>query len=146
MDKTKVDEYLQQGMYGAKQTKPDERRKFLSTLRERVVIALTQSEVRTKGIPNQVDNLMKENREAHLFLNGNMDYSYLSKYVKLAKKLSISYTLVTNQEHDSELGMVLAYDHAIDKEDIYLTDVKTEITPKAEQKKGLLSFVKKIFK
>lgn len=146
MDKTKVDEYLQQGMYGAKQTKPDERRKFLSTLRERVVIALTQSEVRTKGIPNQIDNLMKENREAHLFLNGNMDYSYLSKYVKLAKKLSISYTLVTNQEHDSELGMVLAYDHAIDKEDIYLTDVKTEIAPKAEQKKGLLSFVKKIFK
>ncbi|MEM5596765.1 DUF1694 domain-containing protein [Niallia circulans] len=40
-----LDEYMQKGMYGAKETKPEERRKFLSTLRERVVIALKQSQV-----------------------------------------------------------------------------------------------------
>ncbi len=43
-DKT-VDLYLQQGMYGPLQTKPDERHLFLGSPRERVIIALTKGQV-----------------------------------------------------------------------------------------------------
>ncbi|SID83289.1 Uncharacterized conserved protein [Mycobacteroides abscessus subsp. abscessus] len=50
-----VDDYVKQGMYGQKQTKPDERRKFLGTIRERIVIALTQPQVRREGTHREVE-------------------------------------------------------------------------------------------
>ncbi|WP_210367267.1 YueI family protein [Bacillus sp. REN3] len=144
MGNNKVDEYLQQGIHGAKQTKPDERRRFLTTLRERVVIALTKAQVMKKGVEMEVLVLMDENPSAHLFLNGNISYSYLSKYIKAAKKRGIEFTIVTNKEYDSELGLVFAHDHAIDKEDIYLAKKKPQV--QLEEKKGLFSGFGKLFK
>ncbi|WP_369390223.1 YueI family protein [Mesobacillus selenatarsenatis] len=146
LSKSNVDEYLQQGIHGAKQTKPDERRRFLTTIRERVVIALTQGEVMRKGVEPEVEQLMDENREAHLFLNGNISYPYLSEYIKAAEKRGIEFTIVTNKEYDSELGLVLAHHHAIDKEEIYLGKKKPVIqTAPAKKKKGFLSGFGKLF-
>nr|WP_318999818.1 YueI family protein [Mesobacillus sp. S13] len=143
---SKLDEYLQQGIHGAKQTKPDERRRFLTTLRERVVIALTQGEVMRKGVEPEVEQLMDENREAHLFLNGHISYRYLSEYIKAAEKRGIEFTIVTNKDYDSELGLVLAHNHAIDKEEIYLGKKKPVIqTAQANKKKGFLSGFRKLF-
>ncbi|PLR99221.1 YueI family protein [Bacillus sp. T33-2] len=146
MERTNVDEYLQQGIHGAKQTKPDERRKFLGTLRERVVAVLTQGQVRSGEADKEVQTLIQEHPKAHLYLNGNMDYSHLSKYINMAKKPNLQYTLVTNREYDSEFGLVLAYDHAIDKEDIYLS--KQQSAPKTKETSGggVFTFFSKIFK
>ncbi|MCM3666582.1 YueI family protein [Mesobacillus subterraneus] len=139
MSNNKIDDYLQQGIHGAKQTKPDERRRFLTTLRERVVIALTQAQVMKKGVEPQIEQLMDENPQAHLFLNGNISYTYLSKYIKAAEKRDIEFTIVTNKEYDSELGLVLAHDHAIDKEDIYLSKKISPVAQPAKEKKGFFS-------
>jgi uncharacterized protein YueI len=139
-----VDEYLQKGMYGEKQTKPDERRKFLGTLRERIVIALTQPQVRKSGINNEAEKAMKENLRAHLYLNGNMNYEYLSKYIKIASKYRIEYTMVTNKEHNTDIGLVLAYDYAIDKEVIFVEDEKPQIQPEINKQKT--GFFAKLFK
>ncbi|WHY67458.1 YueI family protein [Neobacillus sp. SuZ13] len=144
MKKTTVDEVLQQGIYGPLETKPDERRKFLGTLRERIVVALTKSQVAEANVYPQVEKQMKEKPQAHLFLNGNMSYETLSKYVKLATKYKIEHTLVTNKDHDSEIGLVLAMDHAIDKEDIYITNKELKAV-KQEVKKNK-GFFSKIFK
>ncbi|KUP09245.1 hypothetical protein Q75_01030 [Bacillus coahuilensis p1.1.43] len=140
MKKT-VDDYLQEGIYGAKETKPDERRYFLSTLRERVVIALKQHQVREKGIYKEVEESMKKHPRTHLYLNGNMNYTFLSDYVKKATQLSIPYTMVTNKEYNSELGLVLAYDYAINKESIYIEHKEMEPTPPKEH----TPFLKKLF-
>ncbi|MDE3840816.1 DUF1694 domain-containing protein [Bacillus methanolicus] len=148
LPKQNVDDYIQQGIHGPKETKPDERRKFLGTLRERIVVALTQQQVRENGIYKEAETLMMENPKAHLYLNGNMDYSHLSKYIKVAKKYKIESTIVANKDHDTEIGLVLAYDHAIDKEDIYLSKQKEEKqqSQKGKSKKGLLSVFRNVFK
>ena len=144
LKKTTVDEVLQQGIYGSIETKPDERRRFLGTLRERIVVALTKIQVAETDVYPQVEKAMKENPQSHLFLNGNLSYETLSKYVKLAKKYKIEHTLVTNKEHDSEIGLVLAMDHAIDKEDIYINSKEPKLDVQKEKKsKGFFS---KIFK
>ena len=83
----RLDEYIQQGIHGPREINPDERRKFLGTLRERVVVVLTKSQVREPGTYKEVEDLMQKNRQATLFLNGNMNYSYLSDYIKLALSL-----------------------------------------------------------
>ncbi|MCH1624327.1 YueI family protein [Ferdinandcohnia quinoae] len=144
MGKSNVDDYLQQGIYGKKEIKPDERRKFLGTIRERVVMALTAAQVREVNVYKEVVDSFKINPKAHLYLNGNMDFRYLSKYIKHAERNKLSYTLVTNKEYNSELGLVLAYDYAIDKDEIYIT--KKENTPSEKSSKGLFSIFKKAFK
>ncbi|MGG3561947.1 YueI family protein [Neobacillus rhizosphaerae] len=142
MKKPTVDEVLQQGIYGAMETKPDERRKYLGTLRERIIVAMKKSQVAETEIYPQIEQLMKENSQAHLFLNGNMSYEDLSKYVKMANKQKIEHTIVTNKEHDSEIGLVLAMDHAIDKEEIYITKM-IAVQQEVKKSKG---FFAKLFK
>lgn len=139
MRKPNVDEVLQQGIYGPMETKPEERRKFLGTLRERIIVVLTKPQVGENEIYPQVERFMKENPEAHLFLNGNMDYSVLSKYVKLAAKYKLEHTIVTDKEHGTDIGLVLASDHAIDKEEIYITKKDPLIS---EDQKGKSIFAK----
>lgn len=142
----RIDEYIQQGITGPREINPDERRKFLGTLRERVVVALTQSQVREKGTYSEVEELMKQNKEATLFLNGKMNYTYLSDYIKLANNVGNKYLISTDKEHDTDLGLVLAYDYAIDKENIYITKKENSQTPEQDTDENrLVQFFKKLF-
>jgi uncharacterized protein YueI len=146
LERDKVDEYLQTGMYGPKEIKPEERKRFLGTLRERIVVALTISQVREKKVVNNLEKILKENPKAHMYLNGQIEYASLSKYLKMAGKIGIPFTMVNNQEVESDIGLVLAYDYAVDKEDIF---IKNEIYPqhqvKEEKEGGLLTKLKKLF-
>ncbi|MBM4764541.1 DUF1694 domain-containing protein [Bacillus sp. B15-48] len=145
--KENIEEYLQQGIHGAKEIKPDERRRFLGSLRERVVVALTKAQVRQDTIELEFKRILEENKEAKLYLNGNMNYPALSKYIQLAEEKSVGYKIVTNKEHDSEYGLVLAYDYAIDKEDITLAKAKKNFPIKTSTGgKGFGSFVKTLFR
>ena len=142
LKKTTVEEVLQQGIYGPLETKPDERRKYLGTIRERIIVALYKKQVAEAEVYPQIEQSMKEYSGAQLFLNGNMSYEELSKYVKLATKNKIEHKIVTNKEHDTEIGLVLAMDDAIDKEEIFITKKEPNLE-KPQEKKGLFS---KIFK
>lgn len=120
MIKNNVDQYLKQGIYGMKEIKPDERKKFLGTLRERVVAVLYQSQVSENVIYPEIVQLIKKHPKACLFLNGNMTDVYLSKYVELATLHKIRYKIVFNKDYNTDLGLVLAEDTAINQENIYI--------------------------
>lgn len=136
LKKPTVEDILNQGIYGPLETKPDERRKFLGTLRERIVIALLKKQVAEKKVFPQVEQYMKNYPGAHLLLNGKLNYSHLSKYVKLAAKYKLGSTIVTNKEYDTEIGLVLTMDHAIDKEEIY---IRQRGIASVQQKQSLFS-------
>jgi uncharacterized protein YueI len=142
LKKPTVDEVLQQGIYGPLETKPDERRKYLGTIRERIIVALYKRQVAETEVYPQIKQSMKKYPGAQLLLNGNMNYEVLSKYVKLATKNKVEHTIVTNKEHDTEIGLVLAMSHAIDKDEIFISK-NDPIPEKTQVKKGLFS---KIFK
>jgi uncharacterized protein YueI len=144
LNKPSVDEVLQQGIQGPKEIKPDEKRKFLGTFRERIILALKKGQVMELDIYPQVEKGIQENLDAQLLLNGNISYEMLSKYVRLAKKYRIEHTIVANMEHDTEIGLVLAMDHAIDKEEIYVTEKELEPAKPPRQEKP--SFFSKLFR
>lgn len=144
MERGKVDEYLQQGIYGPMEIKPEERKRFLGTLRERIVVALTHAEVRDKTNLAELERIMREHQKAHLYLNGQIEYPTLSKYIKMAGEVGMLFTIVNNQEVETDIGLVIAYDYAIDKEDISL---KKKAKLKIEQQKdsSLFTKLKKLF-
>lgn len=142
LKKPTVEEVINQGIYGPLETKPEERRKYLGTLRERIIVALTKKQVAEAKVYPQIEKYMKEYPKARLFLNGTLNYTELSKYIKIVTKLKTEHTIVTNKDHDTDIGLVLAMDYAIDKEEIYLS--KKAFVPQPAKKHS--SILQKIFK
>jgi len=147
MSNPNLEDYLQKGMYGAKEINPAERIQFLGSLRERVVVALKQSQVMETSVYKEIEEAMKTNKRAKLYLNGHLDYSYLSKYIKVANQVNMEYTIVTNKDGDTEIGLLIAYDHAIDTENIYVEnkgdDLHEDNSSHHVEKKGLFSSIGK---
>ncbi|MFZ3591138.1 YueI family protein [Bacillus sp. DJP31] len=140
-----VDRYLQNGIYGTKEIKPEERERFLGTLRERVVVALTKKQVKEPGIYKEVEDLVKSNIEAKMYLNGNMSYTDLSDYIRIANENGMLFTMVVNKDGESDLGLVLAYDHAIDMEEIFIQQETNDLKDNEEKDQPLVAFFKSLF-
>jgi uncharacterized protein YueI len=139
-----VEDYLEQGIHGPKEIKAGERREFLGTLRERVVIALKRSQVFETNVYPEIEQMMKQYPHSKLFLNGQMDYQYLGKYIKLATSHDIPYKIVLNKDHNSDLGLVLAESNAINKEEIYIK--KQFHAQQVIKKKSFTAFFKRCVK
>jgi uncharacterized protein YueI len=146
MSRTTVDDYLQEGIYGKKEIKPEERKRYLGTLRERVIAVLSQSQVREKTIYPEIEQLIKDNPNATILLNGAMQYSELAKYITLASRNKAGYKIVANKMNITELGLVIANDTAIDKETITIDSrkkAKAEIAKKRSVFSKLANMLKK---
>ena len=116
-----IQDYLNRGMYGNKETNVDERKQFLSTIRERIIVALTNRQVMKNETYAPFVQLIKDYPDCHLYLDGDLDYSFLSKYIKIVNKLEIPFTIVNDVKHETEIGLVLATkSRAINKNDIFV--------------------------
>lgn len=144
MSRLKVEDYLEQGIHGPKEIKAVERREFLGTLRERVVIVLKRSQVFETNVYPEIEQMMKQYPHSNLFLNGQMDYQFLGKYIKLAMSHDIPYKIVLNKDHNSDLGLVLAESNAINKEEIYIK--KQFHAQQVIKKKSFTAFFKRCVK
>ncbi|WP_406945384.1 YueI family protein [Halobacillus sp. SY10] len=144
MKKPDMEDYLQEGIYGSRQTKPGERKQYLGTLRERVLIALTKGQVMQEKGQEELVALMKSYQDANLLLNGDVSYRFLSPYMDLAEKHNIHHSTVSNQETHSEFGAVLTLAYAIEKEHIRIEEQK-EVGESSEQN-GWTDFFKSLFK
>ena len=139
--KKNVDDYLQEGIYGARETLPDERRLYLGTIRERIELVLLQNQLREEDVYPEVITAIEENPGLTLYLNGNMGYRFLSKYIQLVSDRDASYTVVTSKEHNSPYGLVAAHSEAIDKEEIDIPKRNS----KTKKKKSKGSFLSRWF-
>ncbi len=117
-----VEDYLQEGIHGQKQNKPEERNMYLGTLRERVEIALTIGQVMQSNVYTEVANSMRTSQSLQLYVNGSISYPHLSKYIKLANEKNVPFTIVQNKGTQTPIGLVLAHNTAVDKERVYVED------------------------
>ncbi|PEE38662.1 YueI family protein [Bacillus pseudomycoides] len=117
-----VEDYLQEGIHGQKQNKPEERNMYLGTLRERVEIALTIGQVMQSNVYTEVANSMRTSQSLQLYVNGSISYPHLSKYIKLANEKNVPFTIVQNKGTQTLIGLVLAHNTAVDKEQVYVED------------------------
>lgn len=115
-----LDDYINKGVYGEKEIKKEEKITFLGTFRERIIAVLTNAQVRESGVYKEIEELMKKHKDAKLLLNGEINYNDLSKYIKMANKHHIPFSIYDHQEYTTDIGLVLAFDYAIDKKDIFI--------------------------
>lgn len=149
MSKKNVDDYITEGIYGTRLPKEEERIRFLGTFRERIVIALTIGQVMTDSGIQKLEEAMQENPNARLVINGHVSYRFLKAEKAIADKYNIPYTLISNEVNETDIGAVLTYDYAIDKEDIFIKDEpepgKKEVVEKSTKDNTFFSKVKKWF-
>ncbi|MFP7478721.1 YueI family protein [Terribacillus saccharophilus] len=146
--KKDIDDYLNEGIYGIKETKANERKEYLGTLRERTILALTEGEVvQQKGL-KQLEEAMKNYPDASLRFSGEVTMRFFKPYKTLASSHHIPYTSVTNQGADVDIALVLHADHAIDKPEIFLHEElgKPTENPEKSEHSSFTHMLKNIFK
>lgn len=122
-----VNDILSEGIYGKKEPKAEEKREFLGTYRERIVLVLTKEQVREPGVYKEVQEKMKGNTNLTLLLNGKLAIKVFSNYIKMAEENKITYKIVTNLESDTNIGLVLADNKAVNNENIYVQQKERKI-------------------
>ena len=122
MSRKKLDDYITEGIYGPKEIKQDEKRKYLGTYRERVLLAIYKAEVyQKKGIP-EIKTIKNKHPDAVMLLNDRMNIHTLKPYRQLATDSNFTYRYIRNETVDSEYGVIIALDHAIEIENIHLPE------------------------
>ncbi|ADP33669.1 DUF1694 domain-containing protein [Bacillus atrophaeus] len=117
-----IDLYLQQGMYGPLETKPDERHLFLGSLRERVIIALTKGQVLRSKPYEEVRQAIQKNKGASLLINGELNYTAYSPYMKMARQNGMHFSIISDLHFNTPLGLVIVEQQAINRDAIYVQD------------------------
>lgn|SRR5690625_5047193 len=146
MNKKNVDDYLTEGMYGTRRPKEAERQRFLGTLRERIVIALTIGQVMTdSGISKLEEAMKKHHEDTQLLINGSVSYRFLTAEKALANKYNIPYTVISNEGVETDIGAVLTYSYAINQENIFIEDESVEETPESKKEDSFFSKLKNWF-
>lgn len=147
MSKKNVDDYLQEGIYGVRRPKEAERRKYLGTLRERIVLALTVGQVMQDACLIKLEEAMKEHKDAKLLINGQVAYRSRKEEINLANKHDISYTIISNEDYKTDIGAVLTYDYAVHMEEIFVKDdVEKGEEVESKEKASVFTKLKKWFK
>ncbi|RSU06557.1 hypothetical protein CBF30_09940 [Vagococcus entomophilus] len=129
-----VQDYLEKGLYGAPQLKPEEKKKFLGNFRERVILVITMKEMMEKNPLDTVKNVIEKYPDHQLYLNGDLDGALQAEYLKVAKQLNCPFRFVTTQGSTTEetTGLVYAASYAMHLENIQLADYQELTTPTEE--------------
>ncbi|MCO4849478.1 YueI family protein [Bacillus vallismortis] len=122
MSHDKMDLYLQQGMYGPLETKPDERHLFLGSIRERVLLALTKGQVLRSKPYEEAERTLKNSKNITLLINGKLQYQSYSPYIQMANRNGVHFKIVSDLQFRTPLGLVIAADTAVNRELIYIQD------------------------
>lgn len=134
------------------QTKPDERRRFLGSLRERVLIRMNNTDVKDPKLTSLFLKHIDDYKGYTVLINGNIeDNSFLGKVESLCSQKQINFTLVNNETAKTgpeDTAVLVVAKDAINKMRIEINQVYAPEMPKEEldapqEKKG--SFWHRLF-
>ncbi|OLO26935.1 hypothetical protein BTR23_21415 [Alkalihalophilus pseudofirmus] len=118
----KLKDIINRGLYGNPEIKSEERNLFLTTIIERIHLALTKRQVIHKGMYDQAVTILNTAHNIRIYINGNLSYHLYSNYVKEANKYNVPFTIV-NANEETPIGLVIATENlAINKSEIFIKD------------------------
>ncbi|WP_017728315.1 YueI family protein [Halalkalibacterium ligniniphilum] len=118
----KIQDVINQALYGTPEVLPEERAIFLTTISERIYLALTKRQVIQTGIYTEAQQMMENEADLHLYLNGHLSYQQYAHYLQKANDLRIPFTIVSPNK-PTPIGLVLANPkEAIERQSIFVED------------------------
>lgn len=103
-----VNEYLEQAINGQSQISPEERRKYLGQLKERLYLSATFTDSNNENFFNNLEAIIRT-KNATLYINDKLPSNVQNKLIQLALKYNRSFTVITNQNKSSADSICLVY-------------------------------------
>ncbi|WP_125571544.1 YueI family protein [Lacticaseibacillus songhuajiangensis] len=133
-----VQEHITSAIFGPRQTKIDERRHYLGSLRERVELRLTNDEIGDPATLRRFKAVLPQylDKDLQVLINGKEGMGISGPYVKLCSQSKIPFTLINNENaklDPDESGLLIVAKEAVFRSD---DDIKLPPEPKAEPKKS----------
>lgn len=149
-----VQDYLEKGMYGAPQIKPDEKRKYLGTFRERIYLSMTLAEMSNTRNLTYFKEELTTNPNHQVLINAAVASHLQNTYMVATQKANCPFKIVDtdNQAHPQAIGLVYAAEEAVNVERISVTEKygrpatekKEAVIPTEQPKKK--TWISKLFK
>ncbi|MFD1484482.1 DUF1694 domain-containing protein [Lacticaseibacillus baoqingensis] len=136
MSEDELQDRLLDRLNGTPQTRPDERRQYLGSLRERVALAVTNAEItrpETLALCRQVLAEYGQQAGFKLLINGKLEPAQTAPYMQAASQAGLAFTSInddTAQITPAAFALLLVAKNAIDHQDIRLHYPETPAEPK----------------
>ncbi|GCF92194.1 hypothetical protein NRIC_00850 [Enterococcus florum] len=117
MAKDELQKHLDSGRYGTPKIKPDEQKEYLGTFRERCFLSMNIKEMRNKNNDAGLIKEIQKEPNAHLLINGAISLALQQRFMTIANKENIDFTIVSDvvADQDEKIGLLLVSDHAVDE-------------------------------
>lgn len=119
------------------QTKPDERRRFLGSLRERVLTRMTNAEAENLALTNLFLAHFKDYVGYTILINNNLNDRFLNQVEEKCGQYSIAFTIVNNETAKTgpdDTALLVVAQTAINQMRIEINQVYAPEMPKTELK------------
>ena len=138
-----VNDYLEKGINGGPQLKPDEKRRFLGNFLERCYFFVENKDLNDERAFPTMEHLMQKD-SACLYIHSGLPMKIQTQAMQLAKKYNREFMIVTRDTLDSDtVVFVYAAKQAISKENRHINHFFiTEEKKEAPKKK---SFFQRLF-
>ncbi|KRM54773.1 YueI family protein [Lacticaseibacillus sharpeae] len=129
-----LDDHLTTAIFGPRKTNPDERRKYLGSLRERVALYIDNQSLRNPHTVTSFKAVIKDyqHRDLSVLINGKLGTGTTSPFVKLCAQNDLPFTLISDDSahvEDDAAGLLIVAKQAINQENISLP-VQKQAEPK----------------
>ncbi|KRM99242.1 hypothetical protein FC24_GL000511 [Loigolactobacillus rennini DSM 20253] len=132
---------IESRMTGTPQTKPDERRQYLGSLRERVLVRATVQQIAQPQTLAAFKQAAPQFKPAKLLLNGKLDPAQLKPYLQYANQHGFAFTMVNNDTAHTTpeaTGLLLVAAQAVNQDNIDISQYEHEAATADKPKKSLL--------
>ena len=143
-----LQKHLDSSLYGSPKIKPDEQRKYMGTFKERCYVTMTLEQMKKETDRKNFVAELSKHPEATVLLNGKMELSLQTAYIKLIKAQGVRFTIVSDAElHDTHsLGLVITAGEAVNESEIDIEKkYPEEQTPTTDEAAPKKSFWKNLF-
>lgn len=106
------------GIHGAPELKRDEKLNYLGEFRERIIRRLTKKQVADIFVYTEIEEALKHEKSSKMLINGTLSPQLIDKYIKLARQVDKSYTMIYDPQLTGNTGLVVVSNEAVDIKDI----------------------------
>lgn len=116
--KSELEKTITMGLHGAPELRPEEKRRYLGSFRERVLQAVTFDQLRTREGIKAMTDALKDPRAVELLIHEQARGTAMPLIVE-ARRRGVDFTIVSNPDFVGNIAAALVAADAVDAAELY---------------------------